>query len=173
MAKLSAAAGIEQARKHLERDEAVQALRILEQVSWTDLHWPEYWQVRAEAFLMLGEFRHAASSAREGLTDAPDHLPLLRLYVRAVLKLGQLDRARDTLDQALRLYPQDPELQGLARELEQRGKAPPASVRSPAGSKPSPSPKSRPEEWAILGLLFLGVGAIFLWLWQNLKPNGF
>ncbi|MCS7058098.1 MAG: hypothetical protein NZ849_02350 [Meiothermus sp.] len=172
MAKLDAAAGIERALRHLERGEPVQALRVLDQVSWNDLHWPEYWQVRAEAFLMLGEFRHAASSAREGLTDAPEHLPLLRLYIRAVLRLGQPERACDTLGQALKLYPHDPELQELARELEQTGKTPLAPVKPPAPQSP-PAPKNQAEGWAILGLLFLGVAAVFLWLWQNLRYNDF
>lgn len=94
------------------------ALRVLDRVSWMDLGWPDYWRVRAEAFLMLGDYKQAASSAKEGLVEDPDNLPLLLLHIKALAQLGDLDKAQYALNHALRLAPHNLELQSLTDSLE-------------------------------------------------------
>ncbi|RDI95006.1 hypothetical protein DV704_09090 [Meiothermus sp. QL-1] len=171
MAQPEIRAEIERARTHLARGEPLRALRVLDQTSWADLHWPEYWQLRAEAFLSLGEFRHAASSAREGLTDTPDHLPLLQLYTQALLELKQWDRAQETLAQALELYPHDSRLQELAQQLKEGLKAGPEATPIPRKSprRPDPARPAPPEGWLVpLVLLLLAAGVTVFWLWRYL-----
>lgn len=128
MAQLDATTGIERALQHLSRGEPLLALRVLDRVSWVDLGWPDYWRVRAEAFLLLGDHKQAASSAKEGLVEDPDNLPLLLLHIKALAELGDLDKAQYALNHALRLAPHNLELQSLADSLDlqidQRPKAP-------------------------------------------------
>ncbi|MGK0619592.1 tetratricopeptide repeat protein [Meiothermus cerbereus] len=118
MAQLDAATGIERALKHLAKGEAAQALQVLDRVSWADLGWPEYWRVRAQAFLLLGDARQAAKCAWEGLLEDPDNLDLHVLRVRALLKAEEPLKAQEALNQALEVAPYNLELQALADSLE-------------------------------------------------------
>ncbi len=150
MTQLDAATGIERALQHISNGEPLLALRVLDRVSWMDLAWPDYWRVRAEAFLMLGDFKQAASSAKEGLIEDPDHQPLLLLHIKALLELGELDKAQYTLLHALRLAPHDLELQTLADSLElrldQRPKATPTVTLAPVQTIPDVPPQAR-DDW--------------------------
>ncbi|WP_051195836.1 tetratricopeptide repeat protein [Meiothermus rufus] len=147
MTQLDAATGIERALQHLANGEPVLALRVLDRVSWMDLGWPEYWQVRAEAYLRLGAYRQAASSAKEGLAENPSHLPLWVVRIRALLELGELDKAQHALIHATSLFPGDLELERLARALEERmgqpAKVPVASTSNKPFSE-SAWPSSHP-----------------------------
>jgi len=149
MTQLDAATGIERALQHLSNGEPLLALRVLDRVSWVDLGWPDYWRVRAEAFLLLGDPKQAASSAKEGLTEDPNHLPLLILHLKALMELGELDKVQYTLWHALRLAPQNFELQSLADSLDlqinQLTKAPRA-VRPPLQTIPD-SPDHARHDW--------------------------
>ncbi|MFN3392388.1 MAG: tetratricopeptide repeat protein [Meiothermus ruber] len=146
MAQLDAASGIEQALRYLAKGDAVQALRALDRVSWVDLGWPDYWRVRAEAFLMLGEARQAAKCAGEGLLEDPDNLELLVLHVRALLQGGEYQRAQDALNHALLVAPDNLELQSLADALESQPPhpaAPAKTVLTPPHRDSSPIKNSR------------------------------
>ncbi|MCS7067313.1 MAG: tetratricopeptide repeat protein [Meiothermus sp.] len=150
MNQLDATTGIERALQHLSRGEPVLALRVLDRVSWMDLGWPDYWRVRAEAFLMLGDYKQAASSAREGLVEDPENLPLLLLHIKALVELGDLDRAQYALNQALRLAPNDLELQRLGDRLElqmdRRPHAPKTVYRPPTPTIPEEPAHAR-DDW--------------------------
>jgi tetratricopeptide (TPR) repeat protein len=150
MTQLDAATGIERALQHISNREPLLALRVLDRVSWMDLAWPDYWRVRAEAFLMLGDYKQAASSAKEGLVEDPDHQPLLLLHIKALLELGELDKAQYALLHALRLAPHDLELQTLADSLElkldQRPKTPSTAMPAPIQTIPDAPPEAR-DDW--------------------------
>jgi len=120
MAQIDAATAIQRANEHLSNGKPLLALRVLDRVSWVDLGWPDYWRARAQAFLLLGDYKQAASNAREGLHEDPDNLSLLTLHIQALLELHELDKAQHALLHALRLAPHDLELQGLADALELR-----------------------------------------------------
>ncbi|GIW37643.1 MAG: hypothetical protein KatS3mg074_041 [Meiothermus sp.] len=150
MAQLDAATGIERALQHLSRGEPSLALRVLDRVSWMDLGWPDYWRVRAEAFLMLGDYKQVASSAREGLVEDPNNLPLLLLHIKALMELGDLDKAQYALNHALELAPHNLELQSLADSLELQTD-PPSTVsktltQSPAQTIPD-TPAHARGDW--------------------------
>ncbi len=180
MAQLDAARGIEQALKHLERGEAAQALRVLDKVSWADLGWPDYWRVRAEAFLLLGEARRAAKCAEEGLHEAPDNPELLALYVRALLHAQDYHKAQEALNQALELFPQSLELRQLAGEIaritSQDQTSPPAPLKDRPFSEaearairrafqtPARKPKNRLRFWPWVLWWLLGLGLYWFWL---------
>ncbi len=150
MTQLDATSGIELALQHLSRGEPLLALRVLDRVSWMDLGWPDYWRVRAEAFLLLGDHKQAASSAKEGLVEDPDNLPLLLLHIKALKELGKLDRAQYTLKHALRLAPHNLELQSLADSLElqidQRPKSPKTVSLPPVQTIPD-VPNHARDDW--------------------------
>ncbi len=150
MTQLDAATGIERALQHISNGEPLLALRVLDRVSWMDLAWPDYWRVRAEAFLMLGDYKQAASNAKEGLVEDPDNQPLLVLHIKALIELGDLDKAQYALLHALRLAPHDLELQSLANALELRldkqPKEPPAVRPRPVQTIPDVPPQTR-DDW--------------------------
>ncbi|GIW24680.1 tetratricopeptide repeat protein [Meiothermus sp.] len=153
MTQQDGSTGIERALQHLTRGEALLALQVLDRVSWMDLAWPDYWRVRAEAFLLLGDYKQAASSAKEGLTDDPDNLPLLLLRIRALLELGELDKAQYALNHALQLAPQNLELQSLSNSLELRQDRKP---KIPQTTPPTPTPTTpdtpaHPHDWRNTG----------------------
>ncbi|GAO75171.1 tetratricopeptide repeat protein [Meiothermus ruber] len=143
MAQLDAVKGVAQALKHLERGEAAQALRVLDKVSWADLGWPDYWRVRAEAFLLLGEARRAAKCAEEGLHEAPDNLELLVVYIRALLQAQDYHKAQEALNHASQLFPQSLELQQLAETLAQHETA--SHPLPPSPMEAWRQPKNRPS----------------------------
>lgn len=150
MTQLDAATGIERALQHISNGEPLLALRVLDRVSWMDLAWPDYWRVRAEAFWLLGDYKQAASSAREGLVEDPDNQPLLLLHIKALMELGELDKAQYALMHALRLTPHNLELQSLADTLELRLDRQPkerTSVRPrPVQTIPDLPPQAR-DDW--------------------------
>lgn len=150
MTQLDATTGIERALQHLSRGEPLLALRVLDRVSWMDLGWPDYWRVRAEAFLLLGDYKQAASSAKEGLVEDPNHLPLLLLHIRALTELGDLDKAQYALNHALRLDPNNLELQSLADSLDlqidRRPKAPQTISLPPSQTIPD-TPAHTRDDW--------------------------
>ncbi|AWR86744.1 tetratricopeptide repeat protein [Meiothermus taiwanensis] len=187
MAQLDAARGIELALRHLERGEAVQALRVLDKVSWVDLGWPDYWRVRAEAFLLLGEARRAAKCAEEGLQEAPDNLELLALYVRALLHAQDYHKAQEVLNHALQLFPPSLELRQLAEQCEIARTTPKARTSPAAPHKdqglerppfseaearairrafqtPAHKPKKRLRFWPWALLWLLGLGGYWFWV---------
>lgn len=146
MAQLDAASGIEQALKYLAKGEALQALRVLDRVSWVDLGWPDYWRVRAEAFLALGEARQAAKCAAEGLLEDPENIELLVLHVRALWQGGEYPKAQDVLNQALLLAPDNLELQSLADQLEAHPPSPAAHAQAiPAPPQINLRPRRNPR----------------------------
>lgn len=150
MSRLDATTGIERALQHLSRGKPLLALRVLDRVSWMDLGWPDYWRVRAEAFLMLGDYKQVASNAKEGLVEDPDNLPLLLLHIQALMKLGDLDKAQYALNHALGLAPHNLELLNLAGSLElqidQRSKAPQTISPRPAQTFPD-TPAHALNDW--------------------------
>lgn len=130
MAEPDVASAIEQALEYLAKDEAGQALQALDRVGWEDLGWPDYWRVRAEVFLRLGDARQAAKCAGEGLLEDPDNLELLVLYTRALLQGGEKQRAQEALNHALLVAPDNLELQSLAFALEAEPPYPAAAAQN-------------------------------------------
>jgi tetratricopeptide (TPR) repeat protein len=100
--------------------------------------------------LLLGDYKQAASSAKEGLVEDPDSLPLLLLHLKAQVELGELDQAQYVLAYALRLAPHNLELQSLADSLDlqidQRSEAPPAVSLPPAQTIPDVPAHAR-DDW--------------------------
>lgn len=150
MTQLDAATGIERALQHISNGEPLLALRVLDRVSWIDLGWPDYWRVRAEAFLLLGDHKQAASSAKEGLVEDPDNQPLLLLHIKALVELGELDKAQYALMHALQLAPHNLELKSMADNLElrldQRPEEPPTARPRPVQTIPDLPPQAR-DDW--------------------------
>ncbi len=149
MTQLDATTGIERALQHISNGEPLQALRVLDRVSWMDLGWPDYWRVRAEAFFQLGDYKQAASSAKEGLEEDPNNLPLLLLQIKARMELGDLEKAQHTLTHALRLAPYNLELQSLAASLELQMERPRVTPTvSPPSVQTIPDPPAHARnEW--------------------------
>lgn len=152
---LGAQTGIEQARAHLFEGQPSKALQVLDRVSWTDLGWPEYWLVRTEAFIQMGDFRLASSTAKMGLEEDPQNLPLIVLYVKTLNALGQFEQAYKVLREGQSIEPDNFELQDLERGLKTKLKK--LAKARQAEEKPQPAPERSPsnphanrDEWKTL-----------------------
>lgn len=152
---LGAETGIEQARAHLFQGQPTKALQVLDRVSWTDLGWPEYWQVRTEAFMLLEDYKLASSTAKMGLEEDPHNLPLIVLYLKALNALGQFEQAYKVLREGQSLDRHNPELghleRGLKNKLKKLAKAAQAQEKPKPIAERSPSnPYTNRDEWKTL-----------------------
>lgn len=152
---LGAQTGIDQARAYLFEGQPSKALQVLDRVSWTDLGWPEYWLVRCQAFMQMEDYKLASSTAKMGLEEDPQNLPLIVLYVKTLTTLGQFEQAYKVLREGQSIEPDNFELQDLERGLKTKLKK--LAKARQAEEKPQPAPERSPsnphanrDEWKTL-----------------------
>jgi Tfp pilus assembly protein PilF len=96
-------------RRYLQTGDARRALAELEKAPG-GVDDEEFWSLRARALYELGRWDEAVKAARAGLELEADDFDLLDLLALAQLECGREKEARVTIDSALELYPDSPEL---------------------------------------------------------------
>ena len=114
---LQARRRIEAARGYLVLEMYEHALRELAAVRDASLHHFEIHQLRGEALRGLGRWSEAIVSCTRALAERPRSLPVLMAAADCYRALGKIDRAIATLEEANRLFPNEPAVLFLLARL--------------------------------------------------------
>lgn len=60
---------------------------------------------KAGAYLMMGDYEAAVSSARKGLQIYPTHTPCFLISIASLMRLGRIENARELARQFMEVYP--------------------------------------------------------------------
>ena len=98
------------------------ALKVFDNIIFTDPKWSEAWNKRATVYFLMGEFKYSLDDIDKVLTIEPRHFGALSGQARIFIKLQKYEKAIKSIERALRFYPSFksgemlPEIERLIRE---------------------------------------------------------
>jgi len=98
------------------------ALKVFDNIIFTDPKWSEAWNKRATVYFLMGEFKYSLDDIDRVLSIEPRHFGALSGQARIFIKLQKYERAIKSIEKALKFYPSFrsreliPEIERLIRE---------------------------------------------------------
>ena len=98
------------------------ALKVFDNIIFTDPKWSEAWNKRATVYFLMGEFKYSLDDIDKVLSIEPRHFGALSGQARIFIKLQKYERAIKSIEKALKFYPSFksgemiPEIERLIRE---------------------------------------------------------
>ena len=98
------------------------ALKVFDNIIFTDPKWSEAWNKRATVYFLMGEFDNSLNDIDKVLNMEPRHFGALSGQARIFIKLQKYEKAIESIERALKFYPSFkssemiPEIKKLIRE---------------------------------------------------------
>ena len=81
------------------------ALKVFDNIIFTDPKWSEAWNKRATVYFLMGEFKYSLDDIDKVLSIEPRHFGALSGQARIFIKLKRYEKAVKSIEKALTFYP--------------------------------------------------------------------
>jgi len=81
------------------------ALKIFDNIIFTDPKWSEPWNKRATLFFLMSQFTNSLNDIDQVLNIEPRHFGALSGQARIFIKLQEYEKAIESIERALQFYP--------------------------------------------------------------------
>ena len=81
------------------------ALKVFDNIIFTDPKWSEAWNKRATVYFLMGEFKYSLDDIDKVLSIEPRHFGALSGQARIFIKLQKYEKAIKSIERALKFYP--------------------------------------------------------------------